>query len=276
MVSKRVLAPRIGLRLSLLSAASLAALIGVAPAQSLINGFNGGTDFTVNGDASFPSQSTLNITTDVYGEANSVYYNSLVDADAAFDASFIYTLAAYPQGDGFSPADGFTFLLQDDPRGTAALGNAGGNLGYADIGAISPSVALAFNIYSQHTIGTALLTDGNNPENYSPTPGANLVSGDPIWIRISYSDSTLTETLTDLTLNTGCVFNYSINIPNVLGSGTAYVGFTGGDASGTSLQQISNFQFDAVPEPSALGGLGTCLIGLTGVGWRRKRRRNAK
>lgn len=42
-----------------------------------------------------------------------------------------------------SPGDGFAFLWQNDPRGAAAMGTAGGDLGY---GGITPSVIAEFDI----------------------------------------------------------------------------------------------------------------------------------
>ena len=45
---------------------------------------------------------------------------------------------------------------------------------------------------------------------------------------------------------------------------------TGGDASGTSLQHISNFSYQATPEPSSLAALGLPVLGFLGL--RRRRR----
>jgi hypothetical protein len=264
---KRAIHLKPAIRRSLFTASVASILMAASLAQAQVNGFNSGVGYTVNGTAVFQGANTLNITTDVYGEANSVYYDSMVN-DQGFIASFDYYLDPSYPNDGLSPADGFTFVLQDDSRGTAAVGDAGGNLGYAGSDPVTPSVAVAFNVFYQHTVGTSLLTDGNNPANYNDVSPVQLLT-DPVNVFLNYSGSQLVETLTDLTTSAQYQTAYTIDIAGTLGSSTAFVGFTGGDASGTSLQHISNFQYQAVPEPS---GLGAIACGLGVLVLRRRRR----
>jgi Bacterial lectin len=65
----------------------------------------------------------------------------------------------------FKPADGIVFLIQSDPRGASALGEAGGALGFAGI---SPSLGLEFDIYQNPGDPAAnhigIIVDGNSSE----------------------------------------------------------------------------------------------------------------
>jgi hypothetical protein len=153
-----------------------------------------------------------------------------------------------------------TFVLQDDPRGAGALGYDGGSLGYSSGGtdysespAIVPSVALEFNLYDGATVfddepnyislnTNGYLGDTGTGSLLSTSP-VLFSSGDPISVSVIYSNQIASLVMEDP--NTGESFSNSlpINIPAVLGSNLAYVGFTGGDGASTSIQQISNFAF---------------------------------
>ena len=156
-----------------------------------------------------------------------------------FVASFTFT----PSGN--KAADGVTFTLQDSTSGASALGAGGGDLGYTGI---TPSVALELNIYAgdgKGGVGAAFATNGaiNTVTSLSPV---SLAGGDPINVVLSYNlaSTTLTATFTDA--DTGQTFTTStssINIASILGSSTAYMGFTGGDGGAYATQQISNFNY---------------------------------
>jgi hypothetical protein len=113
------------------------------------------------------NSSNVTLTSGLGGTARTVFYNSPLYI-AAFNASFIYTDV---NGAG---ADGVTFCLQNDSRGASALGAGGGGLGYAGI---TPSAALALNIYSPNTPGFSFRTNGTIPASYAPTTPVNLHRG---------------------------------------------------------------------------------------------------
>ena len=217
-----------------------------APSLASLSGFGtNGAGWTVNQSGSFTSTAiasdVLTLTdNNALNQARTAFYNTQVPVSTAFTASFTYTAG------GSKLADGIAFVLQD--KGVTALGGSGGSLGY---GGITPSVATEINIYTGATggigINATLATNGAIPTNESVSPVV-LNSGDPINVSLNYNPTTqmLTETLTDAT-NSADTFTQvypGANLASILGSGTAYVGFTGSDGGSVSTQQISNFSFN--------------------------------
>lgn len=141
-------------------------------------------------------------------------------------------------------ADGFTFTIQGG--GTTLLGPGGGSLGYQGI---THSVAVKFDLYNNDGEGpnsTGVFTNGASPTIPATdltSSGVNLHSGDAMHAHISYDGANLQLTITDL--KTGAVANevYPINIPAAVGGNTAYVGFTAGAGSASSIQQILNWTY---------------------------------
>ena len=190
---------------------------------------------------------------------------------------------------GIDPADGITFVLAGAPGG---LGSLGGGLGYQGVG---NSVAVEFDTYdngptdhdsSNHV---ALDTGGalnevayGNPYGvatcdfgvgYSAT--GCMANGDKWTATIGYDGSKLTATVQDGAAPAQTVIaGFPINLASLLGTDTAYVGFTGSTGAGYENEDILNWQFantppSPVPEPATLGVLGLGLAGLVAV--RRKR-----
>ena len=279
----------------LLSAVVCTALLPAAT-RADITGFS---DITLNSGpltaAGTPSVSGGTLTLTSIGtatqpleyQATSVFGNVKQNIQS-FTAQFLYQ---YTGTVTQIPADGFAFVLQDDPRGPQALGDRGGALGVGafPIGTgqgtlpgseITPSLDLDFTLAPSSTdpngSGIALNEDGLTPQlggqpSQSVGP-VDLLSGDPIAIDLAYNGMALTETLTD-TAQPSDTFStaYAANLPALLGSDTAYVGFTAGTGGGNAGQQISNFQFHAqpaVPEasPAMLFAAAGGLLGI--AGWR--------
>ena len=256
----------------------------------VINGFGGtstsnagaGTPWVVNGNniGNAINSNVLSITTANGGEARSAFYNTPVlfsNGSTGFTASFTY------QDVSKGGNDGATFVLQNDTRGTAAVGNGGSDLGYSNGGtsaspAITPSVAIGFDIDNDRTgFGTdgAVSNNGNTNVNTS-TGSVNLNGGDPINVSITYNpnlanpaNSTITETLTDATIpaDTTTITYTSGDLTSILNGGvgsttTALVGFTGGTGGGSALENISNFLYTITePVASATYVNGVNLIG---------------
>jgi hypothetical protein len=207
--------------------------------------FNGqGSDWSVNGSTGggFISPGDLELTIDDGSEARSFFYESPLYV-GAFEASYIYTDT---NGGG---ADGVCFVLQDDPRGAAALGAGGGSLGYAGI---TPSVSLQFNIYSGNAFGgqgVAFGTDGLVADVYYYP---DIASGDPLSVSINYNGYVANILIVDtLDTNEFLQLSTNINIPAILGSNLAYVGFTGADGGVASIQTITDFQYIPLPSLTA-------------------------
>ena len=198
-------------------------------------------------------------------EAGSVFSTNAVDV-TKFTSQFTFQLTS-------ASADGFTFTIQGD--GPTALGPDGGGLGYgADTpgGApgIAKSVAVKFDLYSNAGEGpdsTGEYTDGASPTTPSinlTTSSINLHSGDVFQVVMSYDGTTLNVTITDETTNASASEAYTVNIPQVIGSGTGYVGFTGGTGGETAVQNILTWSFNptATTLPAAPSDLtGTVISG---------------
>jgi hypothetical protein len=196
-----------------------------------------------------------------------------------FAASFTYTVT------GGAGADGMAFVVQNDPRGAGALGTDGGALGYSSgvpdysaSPAIVPSVALEFNLYS----GATPFEDSANyislnTNGYLGDTGTGLLeytspvffnSGDPINVSVTYTNQIASLVLEDASTAETFSVNIPINIPAVLGSNVAYIGFTGGDGAVTSIQQISNFTFtNFVYMSAAKSGVNLVLSWPEGSGY---------
>jgi|GEM_PF-2645669 len=206
----------------------------------------GFTGYTLNSNGALP---TLNGTNDTLfltdenggGQARSSFSPNLVSIANGFTANFVY------QAGGNRAADGIAFTIQNSATGSAALGGAGGGLGYQGI---TNSGALEFNLYTGggNPVGTALGAGGAAPSGYTGTPSVNFSNGNPIGVKVVYDNTakTLTETLTDLVSNSVYTQVFTgADLVAALGGGTSgYIGFTGGTGGATATQQISGYEFN--------------------------------
>jgi hypothetical protein len=195
-------------------------------------------------------------------EVASAFSKSPVDI-TKFSTQFNFQLSA-----GATTADGFTFTIQG--VGPTALGSNGGGLGYGTDGktagnVISKSVAIKFDLYSNNGEGpdsTGLYTNGASPTNLGSTDltpsGLDLHSGDVFQVNLGYDGTTLTVTILDTNTGKSATQSYVVNIPNLVGSGTAYVGFTAGTGGRTATQDILTWTFapNATQAPNTPSGLG--------------------
>jgi len=240
-------------------------------------GINYGAGFsssglTLNGSAKL-SGTSVQLTDGNGGEAGSAFYNSLVSV-ANFTTDFSFQLTS-PSGDGI------TFAIQG--VGPTALGPSGGGLGYGSAtvggtGGISNSVAVKFDLYNNNgegTDSTGLYTNGASPTTPAidmTNSGVNLHSGDVFSVHITYNGTALTMTITDAS-NPSETFttSWTVNIPSVVGSSSAYVGFTGATGSETAVQDIltwtyvasSNSQPGVATVSPTVIGFGRWLVGST-------------
>ncbi|HWF19866.1 MAG TPA: LamG-like jellyroll fold domain-containing protein [Verrucomicrobiae bacterium] len=186
------------------------------------------------------SGNVLALTDGLTGETRSAWLNA-PQYIGAFQASYTY------QDMGGGGADGAAFVMQNSTSGTTALGGGGGALGY---NGITPSAALEFNIYSGNTNGYAFRTNGATGIPYNRTGALRVDSGDPIGVSLNYNGTVLTMTLTDAVAQVSFATNLPVNIPAIVGSNSAYVGFTGASGGVASTQKISNFVFASLPQLS--------------------------
>ena len=149
---------------------------------------------------------------------------------AAFTTDFDFALLN-------AKADGFTFAIQN--QSATAIGPVGSGLGYGASmpgsgGGIGKSLAVKFDLYSNDGEGsdsTGFYTNGASPTipaTSMASSGILLSSGHKLHAHITYDGATLILLLTDTTTSASFTKSLTIDIPAVVGSQTAYVGFTGG------------------------------------------------
>ena len=256
---------------------------GFTVAENLGNTVRLGTGFTagamvMNGNAQL-SGSVLELTDGKQYEASSAWYATRVNVQN-FVTDFTFQITPG------TTADGFTFALQNAPNSTAALGVAGGPLGYGDdsvtvTGGIPKSVAVKFDLYDNFGEGidsTGLYINGASPT----TPfvdmtasGIDLHSGDVFAVHVTYGAGSLTMTITDTVTNAVFTHTWTISdIPTTLGATTAYAGFTGGTGGITATQNILTWTLGPTPVvgfapaspidfPDIVTGTSTAPISIT-------------
>ncbi len=209
-------------------------------------GFAASSGLIIQNGSSQLEDTRLQLTDGEPSEAGSAFYYEPVNIQA-FASTFSFQLST-------PNADGFTFIIQNAPGGTANVGLSGGNLGYAKIG---NSVAIKFDLYSNAGEGqdsTGLYMNGAVPTvpaiDLSST-GINLHSGDQMTVNLAYNGATLFMNITDIVTSATWSTSWTIDIPAIIGSNTAYVGFTGGTGGETASQKILTWTYSvATPAPS--------------------------
>jgi hypothetical protein len=201
-------------------------------------GFDG-RDISLNHGASFVG-SALQLTHGGQQEATSAYYATPVGIDN-FTTTFEFQLVD-------AVANGFTFVIQN--QGPNAFGAAGPGLGYATI---PKSVAIKVDFHNSAGEGnnsTGLYIDGATPTVPSidvTSSGLRFANGDHIQMQVSYNGTTLSWTILDLDIflphHASATESVAINLPQTLGSNTAYVGFTAGTSNNSAIQNILNWTF---------------------------------
>jgi hypothetical protein len=184
------------------------------------------------------------------------------EASSSFDAIPIgtgpftttFTLKDVPNN---GAADSLCFVIQNDPRGTAALGGGGGSGGYEGI---INSICIKFDLYTHgsHNSSTGLFTGGQNPAGDAtkdvPLAPIDLRTGDPIQVTLTYDGATLTETVKDTITNQILIHTYSLNLGQVIGGNTAYVGFTGATGGENATQDVLSWSGQFSQAPAQLFG----------------------
>lgn len=219
------------------------------------SGFAIPTGLTFNGTATNASDASLQLTNGGLNQAASTFYNTPIDV-RVFTTDFVFQIVN-------ASADGFTFTIQNS-RATA-LGGSGAALGYGR--GIPSSVAVKFdfnNNIGEGSDSTGFYTDGTMPELPAvdmTASGVILQSGHTMHAHLTYDGTTLTLTLTDIVAAKTFTYGQAINIPQIVGGNTAYVGFTGGDGTRTSTQKILTWTYGtpatappAAPTFSPAGG----------------------
>lgn len=211
-------------------------------------GFTGAVGLTLNNGAAL-IENKLRITDGGSDQARSGFRTTTIDV-RRFTTTFDFQLTA-----GANTADGFTFTIQG--VGPTAVGGAGGGLGYGTDGGgagnrILQSLAIKFDLYPNAGEGnnsTGVYTNGADPINPSvPLTGIDLHTDHAVRATVTYDGANLYMTLLD-TVNQQTfqrVFT-GYNIPSLVGSSDAYIGFTGGTGGLVATQDILSWSYTPLP-----------------------------
>lgn len=167
-------------------------------------------------------------------KAASAFATTPFNASEPWYATFRYETGERMQ----NPADGITFIVQNDSRGAGALGGQGGGLA---VNGITPSVGIFFNLYLSTANGVypsiGWIVNGDKVDGRTDLNGIDLSAG--VDVALTYDGMKLTVTVTqgenvftDLRV---------VNLAEALGGGTAYAGFTGATGGATAEQFVGNF-----------------------------------
>ncbi len=197
-------------------------------------------DFVIRGNATFVDGESLTLSDNTMAKASAAWYPHEIST-AKFNVSFTY------QASGDMEADGVAFVLQN--QGTHALGENGSRLGY--VGIPGNKAAYQMNLYN-YGQGSELITGTNfvttdTSASYHATGEVDLASGNPIDVQLFFDSEhqTVIASLKDTATDKSYSHTYTdIELPSLLGK-TAWFGFTGATGSGTSIQTISNFEYQS-------------------------------
>jgi hypothetical protein len=136
----------------------------------------------------------------------------------------------------------------------------------ANFRGIPHSLAIKFDIYNNQGEGsdsTGLYTNGASPTIPAVSltnSGINLLSSDTFAVHMVYDGATLTMTITDGVTNVSYTTSWTVNIPQIVGANTAYLGFTGGTGGLTASQKIETWTF--TPSTQSTPQAATPTFGL--------------
>jgi hypothetical protein len=280
-------------------AAALGAFVAASPASATsitYNNFSSTAGLTLVGNAGTTTTgdgTVLRVTPATGNQAGAAYSTSAVTLGASntFSTQFQFR---FTNPGGSAPADGITFVLA---AGTTGLGGLGVGMGYSGV---QHSIAIEFDTYNNAGFGlgnndgnssnhVAVDTNGNLTNSAIASPygkqtcdfsgGSNytapgcMTNGDVWTVNIGYDGTYLNVTMRDGAMAAqNLISNYAIDIASIIGTNSAYVGFTAASGAGWANHDILNWSFsdttvftNPVPAPGALMLLAFGLLGVGGL-----------
>ncbi|MBV8781983.1 MAG: hypothetical protein JO353_11350 [Phycisphaerae bacterium] len=192
------------------------------------------------GSAAPTSSSNLILTDGSTNEARSALYTTPVPI-GTFTSHFVIDPT---NASGANAGDGMTFVI--DNGSTTDIGGTASNLGYGAGTFGAHSVAIALDFFDQTGIGThfQVVQGGTTPSASQNTLPVDFHNNQPIDATVTYDGTNLMLSLVDST-DSSKTFTQSeaIDLPAVLGSSTALIGFTAGSGNATADQAIQSWNY---------------------------------
>jgi hypothetical protein len=257
--------------------------IAVAQSPSFTD-FSSITNLTLNGSAKqYPIETptVLRLTPAATQQRGSAWFNILQPVRGGFTTTFTFQITDANPTTGNFPADGLAFVIQNSAANTAALGQAGGAIGYG--GSVPPtpttlgienSLAVEFDTYANpwdpNANHVAVQSCGPEPNtadhtatrsdsvtscklaiNSSPI---NLADGQPHTVKIEYTSSSECGDCSShlqVTLGNSLVLSVNVDLGTLLNlanpsdttADSAYVGFTAATGAFVENNDILSWTF---------------------------------
>lgn len=264
--------------------------VGPAAAATIVyDDFSSTAGLQLNGDAAAVNDGTRNVlrvTPAQVGQSGSAFSTGAITLSADYSFSTKFRFNINNQDAGFGGADGLVFVVQTNSNSVG-----GGGIGYEGI---TNSIGIEFDNFDnsfQYGGPTEGEPDGNHvginvngsvvSEQTETSPFA-LDSGTDLFAWIDYNGATglLEVRLNDQDSRPGGAllsYTFAAGLDSILGTTSAFVGFTSGTGSGFANHDLVSWEFRDtfapivdVPEPASLAIVGAGLFGWAGL--RRRRR----
>ena len=240
------------------------------------NDFSSSAGLAINGSASanfnngIDPAPVLRLVRATTSQSGSAFSQTTLNASNF--STFFKSRITNPGGiyDGYQTgADGLVFVVQPV---SSSIGGAGGGMGYAGI---SPSVGVEFdtwlNGWDPSTNHLGIDTNGNVASVITSSPGARLDDGNLWYAWVDYDGTTLDVRANQTTVRPVLPnLSLAIDLPSVIGTTSAYVGFTAGTGAAYGNHDIVSWEYrdefdpivDAIPEPLTMTALALAAGGL--------------
>ncbi len=257
--------PRFTLKFTV-ALALFAGMLASIQAATLIDystGFANSSNLDLNGSGVVVSGTTLQFSG---AASSSVFYKTKIDVTQDFTVTFLYTGANIDFGKGL------TFMIQNDTRGTDALGDGFG--GAVDNGvaptntAVSPSATTMWaQGYGMGYVSNTSSTATGIP-NFGAGQNGDRLNGTNRTAMLDYNAATNILKVYANGVQYGG--NISLNLSSLVGS-TAYFGFGLQLAGGDDSLTLQNWVVTSpVPEPSTMAMISFGTLGMIFLRRRRK------
>jgi hypothetical protein len=272
------------LRAPLAVACASLTLVFVASAQAapIIDyaNFTGATGLQLNGVATIEG-ATVRLTPNETYKSGTMFSKTEIETSGSFETEFELWMHESTTIGTYNQADGMAFVLQ--PQSAEEVGEVGGSIGYAGI---KPSAVVQFDIYRDPfdpEVPYISFMENGEPENHLAESGTlpfSLYSETtPVWAWVEYDASTHALNVyaapgtSKPAKPATALVKYTVNLVELLGTKSTFVGFTAGTGAGDAKQEVLSWQLSGTaakgeekvlppPPPSAHGSATQVICNL--------------